>query len=38
MSADYTFMEDAIDVFDVRFYLATILFLVFDLEAVYFFS
>jgi len=29
---------DARDVFDVRFYLVAILFLVFDLETVYFFS
>mgnify|MGYP002634401081 CR=1 FL=1 len=29
--------EDARNVFDVRFYLVAILFLVFDLEAVYFF-
>ncbi len=29
--------EDARNVFDVRFYLVAILFLIFDLEAVYFF-
>ncbi len=29
--------EDARNVFDVRFYLIAILFIVFDLEAVYFF-
>ena len=29
--------EDARNVFDVRFYLVAILFIVFDLEAVYFF-
>jgi NADH-quinone oxidoreductase subunit A len=29
--------EDARDLFDVKFYLVAILFLVFDLEAVYFF-
>lgn len=29
--------EDARDIFDVRFYLVAILFLVFDLEAAYFF-
>lgn len=29
--------EDARNIFDVRFYLVAILFLVFDLEAVYFF-
>ena len=30
--------EDARNVFDVRFYLVAILFIIFDLEAVYFFS
>jgi NADH:ubiquinone oxidoreductase subunit 3 (subunit A) len=29
--------EDARNVFDIRFYLVAILFLVFDLEAIYFF-
>ena len=29
--------EDARNVFDVRFYLVAILFIIFDLEAVYFF-
>jgi len=29
--------EDARNVFDIRFYLVAILFLIFDLEAVYFF-
>jgi NADH:ubiquinone oxidoreductase subunit 3 (subunit A) len=29
--------EDARGVFDVRFYLVAILFIIFDLEAVYFF-
>lgn len=29
--------EDARNVFDVRFYLVSILFIIFDLEAVYFF-
>jgi NADH-quinone oxidoreductase subunit A len=29
--------EDARDIFDIRFYLVAILFLVFDLEAAYFF-
>jgi len=29
--------EDARNVFDVRFYLIAILFIIFDLEAVYFF-
>ena len=30
--------EDARNVFDVRFYLVAILFIIFDLEAVYFFT
>lgn len=29
--------EDARNVFDIRFYLVAILFIIFDLEAVYFF-
>jgi len=29
--------EDARNVFDVRFYLVAILFIIFDLEAIYFF-